>query len=92
MLRTIPRKVALAGFVALGLVDLQLYAHRFHPPTEMLGRYLRQLVVPGEPADPAAGRDAGSPEVPSRMEALVLNGDPLLSPKKRPHTTSMRTQ
>ena len=39
MLRKIPRKGALAGFVALGLADLQLYAHRFHPPTEMLGRF-----------------------------------------------------
>ena len=76
MLRTIPRKVGLAGLVVLGLVDLQLYANRFHPPTEMLGRYLRQLVVPGEPADPA-GRDVGSPELPSNMEARAEDLPPL---------------
>ena len=69
MLRKIPRKLALAGFVALGLADLQLYAHRFHPPTEMLGRYLRQLVVPDGLAEPTRGSD--SPDLRSRMDALV---------------------
>ena len=70
MLRKIPRKLGLAVFVALGLADLQLYAHRFHPPTEMLGRYLRQLVVPDGPAEPVeAGSD--TPDLRSRMDALV---------------------
>jgi hypothetical protein len=67
VLRKIPRKLGLAIFVALGLADLQLYAHRFHPPTEMLGRYLRQLVVP----DGSAGGGSDSPDLRSRMEALV---------------------
>lgn len=70
MLRKIPRKSGLAVFVALGLADLQLYAHRFHPPTEMLGRYLRQLVVPDGPAEPTGG-GSESPDLRSRMEALV---------------------
>ena len=70
MLRKIPRKLGLAGFVALGLADLQLYAHRFHPPTEMLGRYLRQLVVPDEPAEPT-GVGSDSPYLRTRMEPLV---------------------
>ena len=70
MLRKIPRKVGLAGFVALGLADLQLYAYRFHPPTEMLGRYLRHLVVPDGPAEPTGG-GSDSPDLRSRMEALV---------------------
>ena len=69
MLRKIPRKLGLAGFVALSLADLQLYAHRFHPPTEMLGQYLRQLVVPEGLAEPTKGSD--SPDLRSRMDALV---------------------
>jgi hypothetical protein len=55
MPRKIPRKVGLATFVALILADLQLYALRFHPPTEMLGRYLRQHVIPNGPPEPMGG-------------------------------------
>ena len=70
MLRKIPRKLGLAVFVALGLADLQLYAHRFHPPTEMFGRYLRQLVVPDGPSE-RTGAGSDSPDLRSRIEALV---------------------
>jgi hypothetical protein len=68
MPRKIPRKVGLATFVALILADLQLYALRFHPPTEMLGRYLRQHVIPNGPPEPMGG-DFSDPDTRSRMDA-----------------------
>jgi hypothetical protein len=67
MLRRIPRKVGLATFVALILTDLQLYVLRFNPPTEMLGRYLRQHVVPNGPPEPIG--DFSDPDTRSRMDA-----------------------
>jgi hypothetical protein len=70
MLRRIPRKLALAALVAAILTDLQLYVLRFHPPTEMLGRYLRQHVVPDGPAEPT-GEDFSDPDTRSRMEARL---------------------
>ena len=68
MLRKIPRKLALATLVAAILTDLQLYALRFHPSTEMLGRYLHQHVVPTGAAEPVGG-DLFDPNTRSRMEA-----------------------
>ena len=66
MLRTVPLKLQIAAFTLLALIDLQLYAHRFHQPTAMLGQYLRHLidarsVVRNDPAMSAHPlRDVGS--------------------------------
>jgi hypothetical protein len=61
MLRKNSRKLALAALVAVALLDIQLYAFRFHPVTEMLGHYLRQHVVPNGPAEPLSGSEIRSP-------------------------------
>ena len=60
MLRKNSRKLALAALVAVALLDIQLYAVRFHPVTEMLGHYLRRHVVPSGPAEPLGGSDIRS--------------------------------
>jgi hypothetical protein len=64
-----------------GITDLQLYVLRFHPPTEMLGRYLRQHIAPDGPAEPTGGASV-IPDLRSRMEAaegLVLTRQLALS-------------
>jgi hypothetical protein len=68
MPRKMPRKLGLATFVVLILTDLQLYVLRFHPPTEMLGRYLRQYVVPNGSPEPFGG-DFSDPDTRYRMDA-----------------------
>ena len=70
MLGKVSRKLALAALVAVGVTDLQLYAYRFHAPTEMLGQYLRRHIVPDGPADSTGGASI-VPDRPSRMEAPV---------------------
>jgi hypothetical protein len=42
MLKSIKARLTFAILLTTGLLDLQLYIHRFHQPTEMLGEYLHR--------------------------------------------------
>jgi hypothetical protein len=42
MLKSIKARLTFAILLIAGLLDLQLYLHRYHQPTEMLGEYLQK--------------------------------------------------
>jgi hypothetical protein len=44
MLRKVPLKLQIAVVTFVALIDLQLYAYRFHGSPDLLGRYLRGLI------------------------------------------------
>ena len=66
MLRNIPRKVLIAVGLTAFLIELQLYVHRHHKTTEMLGLYLRNHLE-----RPKARADIAPPPLQPDVNSLL---------------------